>query len=1069
MLTLAALALAACGSSVGNTNDGQEPGTDVVGDQAAPDGTDDSVGKDSQADEGEPDTGTDTTHPDTTNWECAADDECDDGDACTSDWCDEHACQHEARAGWCHLEGSCVEAGAVNPENPCESCQPLVATDAYSADDTLPCGTDDACATHACEAGACVAKPLQSCDDQNPCTDDGCEPASGCVHQANSAPCDDGSVCTQGDACQGGTCAAGSKQLACDDGNPCTNDQCNPATGCGHFANAIECDDGNACTINDRCADGACAGVATDLCDDGNPCTDDWCDPVHGCLHRDNAAECDDADPCTVGDRCVGTVCVPGGLPLACDDGDVCTDDFCTPGVGCATSFNVAPCDDQNFCTENDTCDQGVCGGSKVTCDDGNPCTQDYCNPYVGCGVTPMTGTDCDDGLVCTGYDQCDMGTCEGQPIPCDDGNDCTADGCREPDGCFAELAPDLAGCGLDVVVEYPPRGVTLDPAALVDGAVVVTGYVDSPADGAPVVTLNGNAVTLTAVAPNDPPLEGEVNPGQAKRFTFAVPMAPEQAMNLVDLQAADRFERKAGRVQSFYYSTVYYPTEAMTFDAQKIANGAGVALTQAFLDDNDPDVDDLASIIGLIFNGLDVGSLLGTGPVTHFEQSLLFTTCKYDVYVNSVSFNGTNTDLHILADGLGLTETLYNLHVVFHIQKVGGGGICPGSMDGTADASSVTINANLRIYINNGVLTAEVGSSSASMNGLDVNVDSWFVDLLVGLFQGTIQDALEGAVVDAITDQVAPMLADALGMLNLTLPFEIPALMPGMSPTTITLQTKVTSVGFVPETSMNVGMDGAALSEHKTPYHPLGSLGYANCLAAPFAGNTIDFGALQPLDIGLFDDLLNQILHAVYAGGLLEMVLGPDVIPADQLAQYGVSNLSVALSGMLPPVITMCKTTPSGAGVANAMVLELGDLGIDASFTMNGSDVALSLFASLRGSVALQVTTDPDTGATKVGIQVLGFDQVLTDLIDVQSNDPTMKELVASLISSTLVPMLLSSLDLGDALSFELPVLDLSGLSDMVPAGTALEIVPQAIERTPNANTLIKASVRQATLPPTP
>jgi len=272
-----------------------------------------------------------------------------------------------------------------------------------------------------------------------------------------------------------------------------------------------------------------------------------------------------------------------------------------------------------------------------------------------------------------------------------------------------------------------------------------------------------------------------------------------------------------------------------------------------------------------------------------------------------------------------------------------------------------------------------------------------------------------------------------------------------------------------VPDTSMTVGMDGAALSGHKTPYHPLGSIGYANCLASPFAGNTIDFGTLKPLDIGLFDDVLDQILHAVYAGGLLEMVLGPDVIPADQLAQYGVSNLSVALSGMLPPVITACKTTPSGEGVPNAMVLELGDLGIDASFTMNGADVALSLFASLRGSVALQVTTDATTGATKVGIQVLGFDTVKTDLIDVQSDDPTMKELVGSLISSTLVPMLLGSLDLGSALSFDLPTLDLSGLSTMIPAGTALKINPEAIERTANANTLIKASVSQATVTPTP
>ena len=1069
MVALAALALAACGTSSDTTGGDEGSGSDVQGDNHEPDDVvgNDTLGKDTALDAPAPDgAGDDVAPQDTASWECADDAGCDDGDECTSDWCDDqHACQHMPRAGWCHLAGACVEAGSVNPDNPCEACQPLVKTDAYSADDTLPCGTDDACSTHACRAGACVALPLLDCDDQNPCTDDGCEAGAGCVHQANSASCDDGDVCTQGDACAGGACVAGAKQLSCDDGNLCTTDTCQPATGCAHFANDVACDDANSCTVNDRCAEGVCAGVPSSECDDQNPCTDDWCDPVHGCLHRDNAAACDDADPCTVGDRCVGMACVPGDQPLPCDDGDGCTDDFCTPGVGCQTTFNAAPCDDQNACTENDTCAQGFCQGSHITCDDANPCTEDYCNPYVGCGTNPQTGTYCDDGLTCTTYDTCDLGTCKGQALPCDDGNDCTLDGCVEPGGCFGALNTEQAGCDFQVVVENPPRGVTLDPTALTDGAILVTGYVDSPADGAPVLTLNGNAVPLTAVAPNDPPQEGEVNPGQAKRFTFAVPVTPEQAMNILDVQATDKFERKAGRVQTFYYSTVYYPTESGVFDTQKVANGMGVALTQTFLDDNDPDLDDLASIVDLIFGGLDIKSLLGTGVLAHFEQGAIWTTCKYDVYVDNVTFAGTGTDLRILADGLGLNETIYNLHVQFRLDRVGGVFPCPDDFSGTADADSALISTSLNVKVENGQLTATVANSSTTMNGLDVNVDAWF-NFVIGLLQGTIQGALEDAVTSAINDQVAPLISDALTMLNLSLPFEIPALFPGMTPTTVTLQTKVSSVGFVPDVSMMVGMDGAALSEYKTPYHPLGSIGYANCLGAPFTGNTIDFGALSPLDIGLFDDVLNQIVHAVYQAGLLELVLGPDVIPADQLAQYGVSNLNVALSGMLPPVVTMCKSTPSGQDVPGAMVLEIGDLGVDASFSMNGSDVAMSLYATVRGGVALQVTTDPDTGATKVGIRILGLDTVKTDLIDVQSDDPTMKELVANLISSTLLPMLLGGLDLGDALSFELPVLDLSGLSDMVPAGTALKIVPEAIERTTNANTLVKASVTAATLP---
>ena len=48
-----------------------------------------------------------------------------------------------------------------------------------------------------------------SCTDANPCTDDGCSPASGCFHANNAASCDDGNPCTVGDVCGGGACNAG--------------------------------------------------------------------------------------------------------------------------------------------------------------------------------------------------------------------------------------------------------------------------------------------------------------------------------------------------------------------------------------------------------------------------------------------------------------------------------------------------------------------------------------------------------------------------------------------------------------------------------------------------------------------------------------------------------------------------------------------------------------------------------------------------------------------------------------------------------------------------------------------
>jgi subtilisin family serine protease len=44
----------------------------------------------------------------------------------------------------------------------------------------------------------------------------------------------------------------------CDDGNPCTDDVCDPVTGCQHAANTASCSDGNQCTLADQCNGGRC-------------------------------------------------------------------------------------------------------------------------------------------------------------------------------------------------------------------------------------------------------------------------------------------------------------------------------------------------------------------------------------------------------------------------------------------------------------------------------------------------------------------------------------------------------------------------------------------------------------------------------------------------------------------------------------------------------------------------------------------------------------------------------------------------------------------------------------------
>ena len=280
---------------------------------------------------------------------------------------------------------------------------------------------------------------MVDCDDKNVCTDDSCDPATGCLNGANAIACDDGSACTTGDTCADKACVGDG--LDCDDGNVCTDDSCSPATGCVNAANTIACDDDSECTADDTCADKACVGSVVD-CDDKNVCTDDGCDPATGCVNAQNTVACDDGSECTADDTCADKACV--GDALDCNDGNVCTEDSCDVATGCVNAANAVACDDGSACTADDVCADKACAGSPVSCDDQNPCTDDSCDTQSGC-VNTANAVACDDGSACTSDDVCTAKACVGAPIPCDDGNACTDNGCDPATGCTT--ADNTAEC----------------------------------------------------------------------------------------------------------------------------------------------------------------------------------------------------------------------------------------------------------------------------------------------------------------------------------------------------------------------------------------------------------------------------------------------------------------------------------------------------------------------------------------------------------------------------------------------------------------------------------------------
>jgi len=323
--------------------------------------------------------------------------ECGDDNPCTADSCDPETgdCKHDSGP----LDGANCDDG--NPCTGSDKCAGGVCAGTLLPPDQLaelectckvdkdcePLDDDDVCnGVLACKIeegnafGLCVipAESLPVCDDDNPCTDDGCDKKLGCVHPDDDTnDCDDGDPCNGANACEAGVCVA-KPAPDCDDSNPCTDDVCTPNVGCEHTPNdANSCGDDDPCNGTESCQSGTCFATQPLDCDDSNPCTDDVCTPNVGCEHTPNDANpCDDADACNGAETCQDGTCTAGQPPV-CDDANPCTDDACTPGVGCEH-------------VDKD-------------CADADPCTVDSCDPVLGCGhVYAGEGAPCGEGKTCT-------------------------------------------------------------------------------------------------------------------------------------------------------------------------------------------------------------------------------------------------------------------------------------------------------------------------------------------------------------------------------------------------------------------------------------------------------------------------------------------------------------------------------------------------------------------------------------------------------------------------------------------------------------------------------------------
>ncbi len=324
-----------------------------------------------------------------------------------------------------------------------------------------------------------------------------------------------------------------------------------------------------------------------------------------------------------------------------------------------------------------------------------------------------------------------------------------------------------------------------------------------------------------------------------------------------------------------------------------------------------------------------------------------------------------------------------------------------------------------------NGVEVFDLGS--VPLGQLIQNFDAFLSDFIIDPVLNFLIPMVTDLLQPIIESQVSPMIEDLLNQFELELPIPLPALPGSPGDVTITFKTALSSVHFS-DTGGELGLLAGFMAPKGVDREILGSILRMGCMGGPQVPPEFDSSEKMSLAAAL--DMVNELLFSIWWGGGLALTLDDSVLGGLSLDGFGVSNLNVSTTFLLPPILDDCT--------AKGMVeLQVGDLLVDLSLTVLIAPVKISMYVS----AALDATIYGQ--GNEIGLEVLGVTELGTQIMKIEGNLGPLAGMldIEELIDNVLVPMILeqvSNLSLG---SFPLPEIDLSALLPGIPPGTTLSL----------------------------
>ena len=562
-------------------------------------------------------------------------------------------------------------------------------------------------------------------------------------------------------------------------------------------------------------------------------------------------------------------------------------------------------------------------------------------------------------------------------------------------------------------------------------GPAIVCG---APADGTMVNHTPGTNRTFSGTASDVSGVTSvKVNGANATlgaNGAFSLSIPTRFGINFVKIEAFDTFNVPTTKYCSFLAANQWGSTTSTTSDILSLR------MTQSAVDDGNRSnaLGSFGDILHTVLNSQGLADALHSAllaanplkPSSCDQQVCVFGACacvlRSAINYQSSSLDGAKTvNMSLVQDGLAITARLENLNVRMRVNGQAAG--IGFDTTGNVNISSVQIGMILDPSISGGSprVTVRANTTSVAVGSISTNfsgIDGFIINIAVSIANGAVRDLVASTLRNYVQNNFDSVLDGVLGGLDISTlgaSFNVPKLAGG---------------GSVP---LSFGVGFSLIST--TPSRLLFGIGtrmsstIAN--AYPTLGVPIQPGAvlLDPTSntntaVAVHVALLNQAMHALWKANYLRVTIPGTAIGLP-------STVSIALTGRLPPVVTLTGT--------NVAELSLG--AVDAVIQYPGlpQNTAVTFGARAHTSVSL-------SGNDLVfGGFVLDEVRVSSDLFTLTASDvQTLEDALADVAQTVITQSLNNALPAIPIPAFAIPAsLGTFGL----PVGEELGIVNPTLQ----------------------